>query len=179
MEGMGFIPKSGYQNSLNDNLVERKPLGIGSYFVVFIFLGVIFVSSMLVLRHFVLVSRMEQLTKDIDDIKQQYSTLLPEKMELGTFLASINELSSGRRPFSNLFGDVNRQFLPDLKVSSVKYIKENKVIEISAAISDVNLIVRQLNKIRELDFVSNVDFSQVKTSNEGGDVSFLIKIAII
>lgn len=179
MDGVNFIPKT------KDQIASRavKPEGPRKKLILFA-LALIVPSFMIVggIYYYVygyLQSEVTALEEQNEGIKAQYSSILPAELEVGEFLASIEEVLDNDVQLANTFSDLQPYFLSSLSIASISYQGATQVINIQASIDNFDLASQQLSRLRESAVVRTAEFvGQQATNSQTGRVEFTMEIRL-
>jgi hypothetical protein len=179
MDGVNFIPKT------KDQMASRaiKPESPQKKLILFA-LAIIVAAAMMVggIYYYVygyLESEVSILEQQNEDIKAQYESILPVELEVGEFLASIEEVLEYDVQLANTFADLQPYFLSSLSMASISYQSATQVINIQASIDNFDLSNQQVSRLRESSVVRSAEIvGQQATNSQTGRVEFTMEIRL-
>lgn len=179
MDGVNFIPKT------KDQIASRtiKPENPQKKLILFA-LSIIVPAVMLVggVYYYVygyLESEVDVLDQQNEGIKAQYESILPSELEVGEFLASIEEVLYYDVQLANTFSQLQSYFLSSLSIASISYQGATQAINIQASIDNFDLSNQQVSRLRESEVVRSAEIvGQQATNTQTGRVEFTMEIRL-
>lgn len=179
MEGVNFIPKSNSQGNIRTSKPRSPESKIILFAAIVILPAVVVIGGLYYFAFGYLDAEIATLEERNQSFKAEYESVLPSELEVGEFLASLEEILDDDQRVSATFAELQPDFLSSLVVNSVSYQNATNLLSIQASIDTFDLSGQQLTLLRENESVASADFvGQRAVNSQTGRVDFTLEIRL-